>query len=735
MEDVKENILRIERRSDGVAVVWVDVPGEKVNVFREGFEKEFEEVFDELEADPALRGVVIASAKEDSFSAGADVKMLRAVEQPEDAEELSRIGQEVMNRIAGFPDPVVAAIHGACLGGGLELALACHGRVASDYEKTRLGLPEVMLGVIPGTGGTQRLPRVVGLERALDLILTGKQIPAGYARSMGLVDEVVHPAILIEVAAEHALGLTRPQGAAGVSAALKTIGRAASVDRVKAFFLEDNPAGRKLVFNQARKKVLARTRGNMPAPLRAIEVIRTGLEDGMEAGLRAERKAFGELAASSEAKNLMALFFAREALKKERGAEAEPRQVRKIGVLGAGLMGSGIGYITAYKAGLPVRLKDVDVVPLRSGLRSIRKTLERRAAKKRMPDSEVERIMHLIRPTTGYTGFGQADVVIEAVVEDLAVKQQVLQEVEEAAPEAIFASNTSSIPISRIAEAAERPEQVVGMHYFSPVDRVPLLEVIAGEKTAPEVVATCVELGKRQGKIVIVVNDGAGFYTTRILAPYFAEAAHLLSEGVPIDRIDRALVEFGFPVGPFHLLDEVGIDVGQKIQGILHEAFGERMAPVQAMDRIVEDGRFGKKNGMGFYTYRPRGEGYERRDEVDESVYALLGVRPTVNLEPEKIALRCTLAMVNEAVRCYEEGILRSARDGDVGAVFGLGFPPFLGGPFRFIDSLGTGEVLELLEDHRLRLGERFAPAKLIRRMAEQRQSFHGEEAPLPGQV
>lgn len=731
MAGAKGRALRIERR-DRIAIVWIDVPGEQVNLLKPGFEADFESVFAELESTADLEAVILASAKPKSFIAGADVKALRDVQDARKASELARAAQTVMNRLESFPRPIVAAINGACLGGGLEAALACRERVASDDEKTQLGQPEVKLGLIPAAGGTVRLVRLIGIEQALELILTGKQIRPREAAKLGLVDEVVHPAILVDVAMERARRLadaTQPGPLQRAKGALKNA-------NLKELLLEDNPAGRKLLFSQARKKVLARTHGKMPAPLRALEVIERGLHEGPEAGLRAEAEAFGELAVSSEARNLMDLFLVRSELKKETGADAEPREVRKVAVLGAGLMGGGIALITAAEADLPVRMKDVDHEKIRNGLRSLRAVLKEHAKKKELSEQKADRILHMIQPTTDYSGFGRIDVVIEAVLEDLELKHKVLKEVEaHTGADAIFASNTSTIPIGQLAEASERPEQVIGMHYFSPAHKMPLLEIVVGPRTAPWVISTCVALGKRQGKTVILVNDGTGFYTTRIIGPYLAEAVRLLTEGVAIERIDRSLVEFGFPVGPMLLVDEVGIDVAQKIGEILSQAYGERMGSTGALERLVQEKRLGKKNGRGFYRYEAQeGGSFERKDEeVDDSVYELLDIKPEAEPDREEIALRCVLAMVNEAVRCYEDGILRSARDGDVGAVFGLGFPPFLGGPFRFIDDRGVESVVALFSDYRNRFGERFEPAALLSTLAERHIGFHSEAAPPPG--
>jgi 3-hydroxyacyl-CoA dehydrogenase/enoyl-CoA hydratase/3-hydroxybutyryl-CoA epimerase len=708
-----EGPFSIERRPDGVAVLWLDVPGQSMNTLGADFDREIQAALDAIEKEQSLRAVVLASGKPESFIAGADIAVLRSVRNAGEATALSRRAQAAVLHVETFRVPVVAAIHGACLGGGLELALACRRRVASDDARTELGLPEVKLGVIPGAGGTQRLPRLIGPEAALDLILTGKSVPARKARSLGLVDEVVPRPILLRVAVD--LALRAAGGSDPVPAARRTHPRSL-VGRVRELVLEDNPIGRVVLWSEARRGVLAKTAGNYPAPLRAIEAVRTGIEDGPEAGYRAEAEEFGALAVSLQARNLMGLFFATNELKKDPGTEdpkVRAKPVRKVGVLGSGLMGSGIAYVTVARAGLPVRLKDVGPEPLRRALQAIRKPLDERVARKRLEPRERDRVMARVGPTTDYRGFGRVDVVIEAVIEDLAVKQNVLREVEGCIPkEAVFASNTSSIPIDRIADAARRPERVVGLHYFSPVDQVPLLEVIAGPRTAPDAVATGVALGKAQGKTVIVVRDGPGFYTTRILAPYVNEAGHLLGEGVPIEEIDAALVKFGFPVGPLKLLDEVGIDVGHKISHILREAFGERMRPSTALEEVFRAGRLGRKNRKGFYLYAAGGSGNRR---PDTSVYGLLGIEPRPQaVKPEEVAERCVLAMVNEALRCREEGILRSERDGNVGAVMGLGFPPFLGGPFRYLEEQGRGRLVEKLEGLRARHGLRFEPARAL---------------------
>ncbi|MFO0582588.1 MAG: fatty acid oxidation complex subunit alpha FadJ [Anaeromyxobacter sp.] len=703
--------------ADGVATLWLDEPGESVNVVEPGVGAEFATLLAELQADPAVKGIVFTSGKKDGFIAGAKIDMLQAVTTADEAEQLSRDGQLGFDRLAASKKPVIAAIHGAALGGGLEWALACQYRIASSDPKTQLGLPETQLGLIPGAGGTQRLPRLIGIAAALDIILAGKSVKAKKALRLGLVDEVVPPALLVQVARDRARAIgegkfRRPPPP-----------KKGAMERATQMALEENFLGRQLLFSQARKQVLKKTRGHYPAPLAAIDVVEEGYAGGMEKGLAAEAKAFGKLAVTPVAKRLIEIFFATTALKKDSGvddASVKPRKVNAVGVLGGGLMGSGIAYVTVG-AGIPVRLRERDDAAGAKALASVKQILDERVKRKSMDKLDRAATMRLLTTTTDWSGFAATEVLIEAVFEDLALKQAMVKAFEEVNPTGIFASNTSSIPIGDIAKASKHPETVLGMHYFSPVNKMPLLEIIVTDRTSPEATATAVAVGKKQGKTVIVVKDGPGFYTSRILGPYMNEAAQLLVEGAAIEDLDRALVEFGFPVGPITLLDEVGIDVGDKVGKILHGAFGARMTPPEALHDVVAAGRLGRKNRKGFYTYD------DKEKRVDETVYDLLpGGRTRKKIPHEEIRERVALQMVNEAILCLGEGILRSARDGDIGAVFGLGFPPFLGGPFRWADSIGTGALLERMEKLRAKHGERFAPAPLLVEKGRAAKPFHG---------
>lgn len=710
---------------DGIAVVTLDVPNAPVNTFARSVREEFTALIERLDRDESIRAAVIRSGKPDVWVAGADIEEFLGIETSSQAEALSRDGHALLDRLEKLKTPVVAAINGACLGGGLEAALGCAYRIGTDTPKTVFGLPEVQLGLIPGGGGTQRLPRLVGLEAGLDMILTGRNIRARKALQMGLIHELVHPAILDDVAIERAKAL-----ADGV---LKR-GMVGGPHGARHILLDENRVGRALVFRQARERILARTRGHYPAPLAALDVVATGYAHGTERGYREEARLFGELAVSEVSRQLVFLFFATSALKKDPGVPEPappPKPIQKVGILGAGFMGAGIASVAAQQGTL-IRLKDADPGRVGKGLAAAREVMRDRLTKRQITRQQLDDYMTLIGGTTDYSGFRNVDLVIEAVFEDLGVKQAVLQETEAVTrAEAIFASNTSTIPIAQLASVASRPAQVIGMHFFSPVPKMPLLEVIVTPQTSREVTATVVGYGKTLGKTVIVVNDAPGFFANRILAPYINEAGILLDEGVAIDTIDRALVEFGFPVGPITLIDEVGLDIAGKSGAIMLEAFGNRMAPSQSLVRVVAAGRTGRKGKKGFYRYDENG----KKRGVDPSVYELLptGQRRT-EIPSDEIQRRCVLAMVNEAVRCLQDGILRSSRDGDVGAVFGIGFPPFRGGPFRYVDSLGTERVVRALEGLNADRAPRFAPAQLLIEMARAGRRFYPERGhPFPG--
>ena len=702
------------RQESGIAHLVMDVVGDTMNTLKAEFSEQVTDVLNEIKNDTSITGIVVMSGKEDSFVAGADINMINDCKTKEEVVSLSRQGQMIFSQIEELSIPVVAAINGACLGGGLELAMACHARVCSDSAKTALGLPEVQLGLLPGSGGTQRLPKLVGLQKSLDMMLSGKQLRAKQALKAGLVDDVVPNSILITTAQNMVEKL-----------ALK--GKVAPKKRKEALvtrLLDNTKMGRGIVYKQAAKTVLGKTKGNYPAPLKIIECIKAGIEESSAKGFQVEADNFAELAMSPESAQLRNLFFATTAMKKEQGVEGvAPQKIAKAAVLGGGLMGGGIAFVTATKAKVPARIKDISHKGISHALKYSYDILNKKVKQRFIRSSEMQKQMAMITGTVDYVGFKDVDIVVEAVFEDLSLKQNMVLEIENNAKEStIFASNTSSLPIGNIAAKAQRPENVIGLHYFSPVDKMPLVEIIPHEKTSDSVISTTVAFAKKQGKTPIVVKDKAGFYVNRILAPYMNEAAILLLSGEPIDKIDKALVKFGFPVGPMQLLDEVGIDVGAKIGPILQADLGDRFAPPSAFSKLLDDGRLGKKSNKGFYLY---GKAAKKGKQVDDSIYALLNITPKGSLSANEIAKRCTYMMLNEAARCFDEGIVRNARDGDIGAIFGIGFPPFIGGPLRYIDKVGAQSVVAQLTQWASAHGERYTPCEALVKMAEEGGSYY----------
>ena len=708
-EQENNNTFSLVRQENGIAHLIMDVKGDTMNTLKAEFGEEVSQTLKEIRQDQTIKGIVLISGKADSFVAGADVHMLAKCTSASEATTLSRQGQIIFDQLENLSIPVVAAVHGACLGGGLELAMACHAIVCSDSPKTALGLPEVQLGLLPGGGGTQRLPKRVGIQKALDMMLTGKQLRAKQALKAGLVNDVVPNSVLIQTAEKLALsGKVKPKAR-----------KLSLMDKL----LEGNGLGRNILFSKATKMVLSQTKGNYPAPLKIIDCIRASAEQAPSKGYQLEADHFGQLVMSDVSAQLRQLFFATTDMKKEQGVEGiAPEKITKVAVLGGGLMGGGIAFVTATKAKLPVRIKDISHQGISYALKYGYDLLNKKVKRRFMRHSEMQSQLALITGTTDYTGFGDVDIVVEAVFEDLTLKQNMVADIESNCKEkTIFASNTSSLPIGQIAEKALRPENVIGLHYFSPVDKMPLAEIIAHEKTSDQTISTTVAFAKKQGKTPIVVKDKAGFYVNRILAPYMNEAAILLLEGCSIEALDKAMVKFGFPVGPMQLLDEVGIDVGSKIGPILQAELGDRFAPPAAFSKLIEDGRLGKKAKKGFYQYNTN----SKKKLVDESVYTLLGLQVSNTKVTEAQVERCVYMMLNEAARCLNEGIVRNARDGDIGAIFGIGFPPFLGGPFQYMNKIGAVTMVSKLNQWQAEFGERFAPCDALVKMAEQGDRFY----------
>ncbi|HZS94095.1 MAG TPA: 3-hydroxyacyl-CoA dehydrogenase NAD-binding domain-containing protein [Chloroflexota bacterium] len=750
---------------DGIATLWLDRAGEPVNLIDLDFIAHLENAVTSLP--PDLRGLIVASAKPEQFLAGADLRQLLQARSPEEASEATRLLQDVIKRIRALPYPTVAAINGPALGGGLEIALACDYRVCVESDSQFLGLPEVQLGLLPAGGGTQHLPRLIGLSRALGLILQGRRYTPRRGARYGVVDDVVHPAILLPAAQSW---LAR--------------GKRTSTPRWSRLdqFADRFGPVRRLIYLRAGGEVQRETRGNYPAPIAALKAVRIGQEQGYEAGLAAESASFGELATGPVARNLIHLFFAQEALKAEQRPLAKQAvTVERIAVVGAGFMGAGIAQAAAA-AGFGVRLRDMAPEKVAKALAEARRLTRHAARRGRFSRSETRAIESRLSGTTDDSGLAHTHFAIEAVFEDPNVKRDVIANLESRLPEnAVIASNTSSLPISSLATDAKRPERIVGMHFFSPVHRMPLLEVVRPDSASDEAIATTVTVGRKLGKTVIVVSDGPGFYTTRVLGAMLQEAGRMFAEGASIAWIDAATTVIGFPVGSMALMDEVGLDVAAHVGSILHDAFPDRFPPNMLIQTMIDAGRLGRKTGKGFYDYSGKHKKPDpdvdrfhnssgitdvsrrdcssvsvrpgRRPDIQTDLPGGAGVRntplrvfldrmassldgrrahgesrPLPTSSPlDSIRDRLLLAFVNEAVRCLDEGIIANPRNGDVGAVFGIGFPPFLGGPFRWIDDQGAASVVTRLQTLEASHGPLFTPATSLVRNAESGTRYYPE--------
>ncbi len=690
----------IERDGD-LAILWFDLPGEKVNKMSSATLLELSSVLDAVAASDAKK-LIIASRKRGIFIAGADIQEFTTVTGVEGAKQYVTLGQQVFTKLAKLKQTTVAAIDGVCLGGGCELALSCDWRVMSDSPKAQIGLPEVKLGIFPAWGGTSKLPRLIGLPAALDIILNGRALDGKRAKRAGLVDEVVESGIVLQVAKKFADRGKRRGGT-----------------RTR-FYLEGNPIARNVVFSKARKAVLEQTKGHYPAPLKAIEVMEYAMSAGVERGMQREAEEAASLVSNDVAKNLVQLFFLMEESKKDPYA-AKPRDVSYVGVLGAGIMGGGIAQVVADKTDAEVRMRDINWKAIGGGMKAAAKVWRRKVDRRSMTRGEMARKLARITGATDWSGFQRADVVIEAVVESIPIKRQVLAEFEALArPDAIFATNTSTIPITQIAAEAKRPENVVGMHFFNPVDRMPLVEIIRGQKTSDIAMVTTAALARRLGKTVVYCNDGPGFVVNRILGPYMNESGFLLEEGNSIESLDKAMVDFGMPMGPMALLDEVGIDVATKVAGILIEAFGARMQKSTVVEKLYADGRHGKKNGKGLYVYEDG-----KRKGPDSSVYKVLGIRSPKEADAKAVVERMVLAMINEASLILDEKIVASAGELDLAMIMGTGFPPFRGGLLRYADALGVPYIVSRLDELSSSIGPRFRPNEPLKRLAAHDGKFY----------
>lgn len=706
-------ILRHPKNAD-IAVVEFDLPGEKVNKFSTPVMMRLKDVVAELKKS-SYKAVIFKSNKPKIFIAGADIDEIKVMKTAEEFERAVSGGQEVMNEVEDLPMITIAAVNGACAGGGCEFIMACDYRIASDDSSTRIGLPETKLGIIPGFGGCVRMPRIVGLQSALDIILNGKLERAAKALKIGLVDAVVHPSILMDQAVKMAeekmpAGKRRKQFSPKGTMAKMLEGPLKFV-----------------VFKKAREGVMKFTHGHYPAPLKAIEVIQKtyGMSDRARA-MEIERKAFIECGTTDISKNLIHVFDLMESVKKQSGvtgSNVKAKDVTHLGVLGAGTMGGGIAYVAADK-GIFVRMKDVNWDAIGRGLKHASDLWQKLLKKRAITTYEKQHRMDRVSGTLDYSGFRHMELVVEAIVEDMEIKKKVINETaKHMKDDAIIATNTSSLSVTEMAAGHPRPEYFAGMHFFNPVDKMPLVEVIRGEKTSDETIATVYELSKKMGKLPVVVKDGPGFLVNRLLLPYMAEAAWLLQEGMSIETVDKAYVkEFGMPMGPFALMDEVGLDVCIKVLKIFKKAFGARIEIAPIMEKLEKSERKGKKNRKGFYTYDEK----DKRQVVDSSVYGELGLStPTDPLSTKECIERGVFAMVNECSRALiEDKIVETPNEVDLAMITGTGFPPFRGGLLKYADKVGINYIVDQLEMYGAKHA-RLKPAGPLMQMAKSGQKFY----------
>lgn len=713
-----EFFQNVEMTSEGVAIVRFDGP-KKVNSISFALADEAQKLWkDEIANNESVKAVVFSSGKKDMFIAGADIFDLQAIENKQD---LVGLIEQNLNFFQGMRKkgiPLVCAIDGPALGGGLEWAMWCDYRVASDSPKTKLGLPEVKLGLLPGFGGTQNLHQLVGLQNAMDMMLTGKDVRPDKAKKMGLVDLVVAPQSVEAVAIQSALDLA--------SGKIKPKRKPKSwMNKI----LEDTSLGQKLIWNQIDKMVQKNTNGNYPAPYAIIQCVQHGLANP-STKFKNEREQFAKLAATQESEALIGIFDGMTQMKKHSFGDDASIPVNTVAVMGAGLMGAGISQVTAEK-GMQVLLKDRNDEAIGRGQSYMKSNWDKKLKRRRMT-----KFKHSIATSNviGLTDespalkkhFDQTDLVIEAVFEDLDLKKKIVADVESMTREhCIFATNTSAIPIADIAAGAKRPENIIGMHYFSPVPSMPLLEIIPHDGTSDSTKATAFEVGSKQGKTCILVKDVPGFYVNRCLGPFLVEVAALVQDGVQLETLDKALKNFGMPVGPITLADEVGIDVVSHVASFLSKAdLGVRMegGDIGLMENMIAKGWLGKKSGQGFYTYD------KKKKTVNSEVqsYVKEFVKQDLGLKEKEIQDRIIGRFVNEAAKCLEDEIIENPVVGDIGLVFGTGFAPFRGGPFRHLDQIGVSNFVDTMNGFADNYGAQFEPCQLLKDYAAADKKFHG---------
>ncbi len=703
--------MSIKFRKDGeIGYIEFDHPDSKVNILSAEVVKRLDSMIDEVGRNTTIKALAIVSKKKDIFIAGADIKEIEKISSPTDGAGKAKAGQDVFNKIEDLKIPTVAVIDGVAFGGGCELVLACKYRIATFNDKVRIGLPEVNLGILPGFGGTYRMPRLVGLSQGLALILQAKQVDSKKALKIGLVDRLVPSAnmdyFIKEFISDVLAGkIRKPKKAKGLAG-----------------FQDNTWLGQQIVFIGAKMNVLNATKGFYPAPLKALETVKRNFYQSRGQGMITEHTAFGELVITDICKNLIHVFYMSEKFKKlslSGADDVKPQAIRKSAVLGAGIMGGGIAQLLSYK-GIWTRLKDISYDALAKGLQAAGYIYSQGVKKRVMTKADAQSSMARITTTVDYSGFADVDIVIEAVVENVEIKKKVFAELSNVAPKAILATNTSALSVTEMANATKDPTKVVGFHFFNPVHRMKLVEVITTNKASRETVVTALDLVKRLGKTPILVKDSCGFIVNRLLLGYINEAGFILDETGEMEAIDKLVTDFGMPMGPFVLSDEVGLDVGVKVMHILNNGFGDRYKLARIFEQVGEKKLLGKKAGKGFYIHS------KKKRTPNPEIAELLAGRKIQPLNKEEALKRMIYFMINEAARCLEEGIVDGPDTIDIGMIFGTGFPPFHGGLLKYADHIGPGKIVDELQTLQRNLhADRFQPTKYLLQLKEQNRKFY----------
>jgi 3-hydroxyacyl-CoA dehydrogenase/enoyl-CoA hydratase/3-hydroxybutyryl-CoA epimerase len=700
------------------ALIEFDVQGENANVFSTPVMTEFKSIIESFNS-AKYKAAAIVSKKKNIFIAGADINEIKSLKEKEDILKATQAGQDIFNLIEDSKIPFVAAIHGACVGGGCEMAVACDWRIASDARSSKIGLPEVQLGIIPGFGGCVRLPRIIGLIQSLQIILPGGSVPALKAYKIGLIDELIPEALFAE----------------RLETFMNNLVKKGAKKRRKVFSpgfggkLMESPVLKWKIFSESLKTVMKQSKGHYPAPLKALSVVKkTYGMSNRDKALKIEREGFCDVAMTDVSKNLIQLYFWMENIKKRTGIDSKDikaKPIKSMGVLGAGTMGGGIAQLAADKA-VRVRMKDINNTALMRGFEAAADIWNKSVKRKKLSPQDFQKKMGLLTGTLDFSGFKNIDLVVEAIVEDMAIKKKVIAETVAATGDAtIIATNTSSLSVAEMSAAHPKPENFVGLHYFNPVHKMPLIEVIRGPKTSDETTTTVFEFAKKMGKTPVVVKDGPGFLVNRLLLPLLSEALFILQDGYDIETVDRKYTHvFGNPMGPFRLMDEVGIDVCIKVLKIFKASFGDRMqvSPLTEKFGDLKD-RLGRKTKKGFYLYDDSG----KETGVDPEVYKALGLAaPTKSFDTQEIIDRGILSMVNEAaLALIDDRIVESAEELDLAMIFGTGFPPFRGGLLKYADAQGLKHIVERLEAFEIKFGKRFKPSKPLVDLVNKNSKFY----------